>query len=172
VTTNARYCPRCAAALPGVPPTRCSSCGYELFVNARPTGSVIIVDRAERFLVIRRARPPQQGMWEIPGGFCDGWELPEVAAVREAREELGVEIRLGPFIGMYLGSYHYQDEELPVLDSFWLAEIVAGEITLDPTEASELTWADIANPPPLAFATMDAALKDVEIRRSSSGLLD
>lgn len=172
MTTRARFCPRCGAELPGPPPVRCGICRYELYVNARPTGSVVVVDDADRFLVIRRARPPHEGLWEVPGGFCDGWELPETAAVREAREELGVEIELGAFIGMYMGTYHYQDEALPVLDSFWLARIVAGEITLDPAEASELTWADIQNPPPLAFSTMDAALKEVEIRRKSSRLLD
>jgi ADP-ribose pyrophosphatase YjhB (NUDIX family) len=150
---------------------RCTSCGYELFVNARPTGSVVVVDNTGRFLAIRRVRPPQEGLWELPGGFCDGWELPEAAAVREAREELGIEVRLGPFIGTYLGTYHYQDEPLPVLDSFWLAEIAAGEITLDPAEASELTWAGIADPPPLAFSTMDAAIKDVQTRGLLSGLL-
>jgi 8-oxo-dGTP diphosphatase len=171
VTAPARFCPRCAAGLPGPPPVSCASCGYELFVNARPTGSVVVVDGAGRFLVIRRVRPPGEGRWELPGGFCDGWELPADAAVREAREELGVEVRLGPFIGMYLGTYHYQDESFPVLDSFWLAEITAGDIALDPAEASALSWADIIHPPPLAFPTMDAALKDVEIRRSVSGLL-
>jgi 8-oxo-dGTP diphosphatase len=171
VTTRARFCHRCAAELPGPPPVSCSSCGYELFVNARPTGNVVVVDGTGRFLMTRRARAPHAGRWELPGGFCDGWELPAAAAVREAREELGVEVRLGPFIGMYLGTYHYQHEDLPVLDSFWLAEIVAGEITLDPAEASELSWADIADPPPLAFSTMDEAIKEVEIRRLSARLL-
>jgi 8-oxo-dGTP pyrophosphatase MutT (NUDIX family) len=104
------------------------------------------------------------GRWETPGGFCDGWEHPAEAAVREAREELGVEITLGDFIGMYVGSYEFQDEVLPVLDNFFLATLEAREIVLDPTESAELTWFSLADPPPLAFATMDAAIRDAARR--------
>ena len=167
MTTAARYCPRCAAHLPGPPPTRCTGCDYALYVNPRPTGSVIILD-GDRFLMLRRSREPSAGQWDLPGGFCDGWEHPAEAAMREAREELGVDVQLGTFVGMYVGSYLFQDEALPVLDSFWLATIISGEITLDPTEASALAWADLANPPRMAFPTMDTALKDAVIRRMSS----
>jgi 8-oxo-dGTP diphosphatase len=169
MTTGAKFCPRCAAALPGPPPTTCTGCGYHLYVNARPTASVIIVD-GDRFLALMRAREPNAGRWDLPGGFCDGWEHPRDAAVREAREELGVEVRLAAFVGMYVGSYRFQEEDLPVLDHFWLAAITAGEITLDPAEASGLTWADLAAPPPMAFSTMDAALADVNVRSWSSRL--
>jgi ADP-ribose pyrophosphatase YjhB (NUDIX family) len=134
-----------------------------VYLNARPTGTVIILD-GDRFLAIRRAREPSKGRWDLPGGFCDGWELPADAAVREAREELSVEVELGDFVGMYLGSYLFQGETLPVLDCFWLATVKSGEIILDPSEATELTWADLADPPAMAFATMDAALKDLKTR--------
>jgi 8-oxo-dGTP diphosphatase len=170
VTTGARHCPSCGAALSGPPPVRCDACHYALFVNPRPTGSVIITDQ-DRFLVLKRAREPSAGDWDLPGGFCDGWELPEHAAVREAREELGVEVRLEQFAGMYIGTYRFQGESLPVLDAFWLATITAGEITLDPAEASEYAWQDLDNPPPLAFPTQDAALRDLAIRRSSRRLV-
>lgn len=164
------YCSRCAAKLPGPPPTACVACGYQLFVNPRPTGSVIIVD-GDRYLAIRRAREPNAGAWDLPGGFCDGFEHPRTTAVREAREELGVEVSLGAFVGMYVGSYRFQDEELPILDCFWLATVKSGEIALDPAEATALTWADLDNPPPMAFATMDAALSDVRIQRKSVRLI-
>jgi 8-oxo-dGTP diphosphatase len=164
------YCSRCAAKLPGPPPTACVTCGYQLFVNPRPTGSVIIVD-GDRYLAIRRAREPNAGAWDLPGGFCDGFEHPRDAAVREAREELGVAVRLEAFVGMYVGSYLFQNEHLPILDCFWSATIVSGEITLDPSEATALTWADLDSPPPMAFPTMDTALGDLRIRRKSVRLI-
>ena len=52
---------------------------------------------------------------------------------------------------MYLGRYTYQDEDLPVLDCFWLASIVDGEITLDHAEASEYRWLSLREPPELRF---------------------
>ncbi|MGW4461456.1 NUDIX domain-containing protein [Micromonospora sp. NPDC004704] len=160
--TDASFCPRCGAPLPGAPPTACGSCGYNLFVNARPTASLIVLDGdpvTPRFLALRRAAEPRSGLWETPGGFCDGWEHPATAAVREGREELGVEVKLGDYVGMYVGSYDYQGETLPVLDVFYLATIDAVAIRLDPAESSEMTWFDLADPPTLAFETMDQAVR-------------
>lgn len=159
MTTGARYCPRCAAALPGPPPTACSACRYELYVNARPTANLIVLS-GDRFLAVRRVVPPRAGLWETPGGFCDGWEHPAQTAVREAREELGVTVRLGAFIGMYVGDYHFQEERLPVLDTFWFASLAGDRLRLNPAEASEHAWLPLSDPPPLAFATMDSALRD------------
>jgi len=160
---GAAFCPRCAAALPVAPPTTCAACGYALFVNARPTASLIVLD-GDRFLALRRASEPKAGLWETPGGFCDGWEHPADAAVREAREELGVEITLGDFVGMYVGSYDFQAETLPVLDCFFFATLDPGEVTLDPGESSDMRWFPLRQPPPLAFTTMDSAIRDA-VRR-------
>jgi ADP-ribose pyrophosphatase YjhB (NUDIX family) len=140
-----------------------------MFVNARPTASLVVVD-GDRFLALRRAIDPKAGLWEVPGGFCDGWEHPADAAVREAQEELGVRIILGDFVGMYIGSYDFQDETLPVLDSFFLATLPIGEqVVLDPSESSELEWFPLHSPPPLAFGTMDEALREV-VRRFPAGV--
>jgi 8-oxo-dGTP diphosphatase len=134
-----------------------------MYVNARPTSSVIILDGHD-FLALRRTREPNAGRWDLPGGFCDGWEHPAQAAVREAREELGVRVELGQFVGMYLGNYEFQGENLPVLDCFYLASIVEGELTVDPSEASGYAWLPLAQPPAMAFTTMDHALRDLHAR--------
>ena len=159
MTVDARFCPRCGGALDAPPPTVCSGCGYALFVNARPTANLIIVAGAQ-FLSVRRAIEPRAGRWELPGGFCDGWEHPADAAIREAREELGVTVRLRGLVGLYIGSYEYQMETLPVLDAFYLAKLGNGAITLNPAEATEMSWFDLADPPAMAFPTMDSALRD------------
>jgi 8-oxo-dGTP diphosphatase len=166
------FCPRCGNRLPGSPPTQCTSCAYQVFVNARPTATVIVVqDRTsaelasgagKEFLAIRRAIEPKYGRWELPGGFCDGWEHPADAAIREAKEELDVDVQLGQFVGMYLGRYDFQGESLPILDCVWLATITSGQISLAATEASEYAWFSVSNPPELAFETMDRALTDAQ----------
>jgi 8-oxo-dGTP diphosphatase len=158
-----RFCPRCGAGPGAPPPSVCAACGYAMFVNARPTASVIVLD-GDRFLALVRAREPSAGRWDIPGGFCDGWEHPAQAAVREAREELGVRVALGEFVGMYVGTYEFQGERLPVLDCFWLASIVDGELAVDPAEATGYAWLPLADPPAMAFATMDRALREVRSR--------
>ena len=153
------FCPRCGAGLTEPPPTTCGACAYQIFVNARPTANLVVVDGG-RFLALRRARPPMAGHWELPGGFCDGWEHPADAAVREAREELGAAVTLGPFIGMYVGTYEFQDERLPVLDSFFLATLDGGPASVkpDPSEVSEIAWFTREDPPDLAFDTHRSAM--------------
>jgi 8-oxo-dGTP diphosphatase len=138
-----------------------------MYVNARPTGGVVVVEDG-RFLALRRAAEPRAGRWELPGGFCDGWEHPADAAVREAREELGVEVELGAFLGMYLGGYDYQNETLPVLDCFWLARVCSGTIKIDSRESSGYRWLSLDEPPPLAFPSMDEAVRAASVSLSSS----
>ncbi|BCB79370.1 hypothetical protein GCM10022251_21620 [Phytohabitans flavus] len=164
MTVEARFCPRCGARLQDKPPTTCVACRYELYVNARPTANLVVHD-GRRFLAIKRVMEPRAGLWEVPGGFCDGWEEPAVAAVREAREELGVQITLGDLIGLYIGTYEYQDERLPVLECFYLATLADGaQLALDPRESSDHTWFDLDRPPPLAFESMDRAIAEAARR--------
>ena len=51
-------------------------------------------------LVAQRARPPElAGLWELPGGKVAAGESDASALARELREELGVEVTVGPRIG-------------------------------------------------------------------------
>lgn len=159
-----RFCPRCGAELDAPPPTGCARCAYQIFVNPRPTASVIVVDGG-KFLALKRVLEPGAGQWELPGGFCDGWEHPADAAVREAREELGVRVTLRDFVGMYLGTYEFQGEAVPVLECYWLASAEPGQrIAIDPVESSGYAWFPVSDLPALAFRTMDSAIRDAAAR--------
>lgn len=60
-----------------------------------------VVFRGGDVLVIRRGKAPFIGQWSIPGGGLHEGERLEDAAVREVREETGVEIRLIGLIGVF-----------------------------------------------------------------------
>ncbi|AYV45314.1 phosphohydrolase [Caulobacter flavus] len=58
-----------------------------------PTAGVICL-RGREVLLIKRGTPPRLGQWSLPGGRIEFGETAEAAALRELREETGVEARL------------------------------------------------------------------------------
>jgi 8-oxo-dGTP diphosphatase len=102
-------------------------------------GAVII--EGDRVLLVKRAHPPIQGQWSIPGGVLEVGEMVREAAVREAREETGLTVEPGDLLGVYdrilrdaerRVQYHY------VLIDF-LCRRVGGEL-LAASDAAEVRW--------------------------------
>jgi ADP-ribose pyrophosphatase YjhB (NUDIX family) len=102
-------------------------------------GAIIIED--DRVLLVKRAHPPLQAQWSIPGGVLEVGELVREAAVREAREETGLIVESGELLGVYdrvlrnleqRVQYHY------VLIDF-LCRRVAGELQAA-DDAAEVGW--------------------------------
>ncbi len=59
-----------------------------------------LIDRPDEPLVLIERKNPPHG-WALPGGFVDIGETLETAAVREAREETGLQITLECLLGCY-----------------------------------------------------------------------
>jgi ADP-ribose pyrophosphatase YjhB (NUDIX family) len=82
----------------------CPTCGYIHWGNAKPCAGALIV-RNGKVLLIRRSIEPFKGYWDIPGGFCELDEHPTQTAIREAREETGLQIELTGLLGLWLDDY-------------------------------------------------------------------
>ena len=102
-------------------------------------GAVVIQD--SRVLLVKRAHPPIQGQWSIPGGVLEVGEMVRDAAIREAREETGLTVAPGELLGVYdrilydaqqRVQYHY------VLIDF-LCRPVGGTL-LAASDAAEVRW--------------------------------
>ena len=101
-----QYCPHCGAPLvlrllpsEDRPRLVCDR-GHILYVNPKIIVGVI-PERRGRVLLMRRAIEPRYGAWTFPGGFLEIDETAEECAVRETKEEVGVEVRLGGLVGVY-----------------------------------------------------------------------
>ena len=66
--------------------------------NPKPTVDVVIAV-AGGIVLIRRKNPPHG--WALPGGFVDEGERVEVAAIREAKEETGLDVTLDELLYVY-----------------------------------------------------------------------
>ena len=60
----------------------------------------IIIENA-RVVLVKRAHPPLQAEWSIPGGVLEVGELVREAAIREACEETGLTVDPGELLGVY-----------------------------------------------------------------------
>lgn len=63
-------------------------------------GVGVVVWKAEKFLLIRRSKPPRIGQWSIPGGRQELGETVKEAALREIKEETSLSIKITDFLGV------------------------------------------------------------------------
>ena len=127
-----RYCPTCAGALESRllkkgDPERlvCTQCGQVLYLDPKVAVGTIIRTDDDRIVLVRRAIEPGYGLWVFPGGYVDRGEAVRDAAVREAREEAGLEVELGDLVNIY----SYAHRSLIVI--VYAARITGGELCVD-----------------------------------------
>jgi ADP-ribose pyrophosphatase YjhB (NUDIX family) len=157
-----RFCPSCggpleARQLKAAEPSRlvCSVCGFILYLDPKVAVGTVITAADDRIVLVRRAIEPGYGLWVFPGGYVDRGEELTVAAIREAREESGLQVRLDGLINIY--SYPSR----PIIIVVYRASIVSGELAIDDEslEARLFSRADIPWNQ-LAFRSTREALED------------
>jgi ADP-ribose pyrophosphatase YjhB (NUDIX family) len=102
-----KYCTECGQTLEWKTPAGdnlerlvCTSCAAVHYQNPRIiTGCV--AQWQGRVLLCRRAIEPRTGSWTVPAGYMENGESMEQAALREAREETGADIRLDALYSVF-----------------------------------------------------------------------
>jgi ADP-ribose pyrophosphatase YjhB (NUDIX family) len=156
------FCPRCGGSLErrqvkSSEPERpvCVRCGFIFYIDPKVAVGTIIRGSEGRIVLVRRAIEPGYGRWVFPGGYVDRGEPLTVAAVREAREECGLDVRLDGLVNVY--SYPGRAPVIVV----YAATPIGGTLCID-DECLEIAEFDAVDIPwdALAFRSTHEALHD------------
>ena len=173
VTPPYKFCPVCGSTLePRVlkisEPKRLvctnATCGFVFYLDPKIAVGTIICTSDDRIVLVKRAIEPGYGLWVFPGGYVDRGEEVSLAAVREAREEAGLDIRLDRLLNVY--SYA---GTVPIIIVF-VATCLGGEMLVDDENSEarafavdEIPWTE------LAFKSTHEALRDYLDARNGIG---
>jgi 8-oxo-dGTP diphosphatase len=137
-----RFCPVCgsrseARVLRVGEPARLvctsSACAFVFYLDPKVAVGTIISRPDGRIVLVRRAIEPGYGKWVFPGGYVDRGEEVRLAAIREAREEAGLDVRIDHLVGIY--SYPGRTPIIIV----YAATMTGGELAVD-DEGLEAQW--------------------------------
>ena len=109
---------------------------YSSVKTVQVVAAVICDDMKDKKQVFATARGYGEfkGQWEFPGGKIEPGETPQQALIREIKEELETDIKVGEFI--HTIEYDYPSFHLS-MDCFW-CEVIHGKLTL--LEAEDARW--------------------------------
>lgn len=166
IKSEARFCERCGTALvekaveDQARPV-CPACDFVAYLDPKVAAGVIVTIDDE-VVLLKRNIEPGFGKWVFPGGYVDAGEPTDVAAVREAREEVGLEVEVNELLGIL--SY----EGNRVILIVYAGQVVGGQLqgnfesqAVETFAPEEIPWDD------LAFDTTTEALKTWVARYAS-----
>ena len=121
-----KHCPRCGTGLEpldGGARVECPQCGFHYYASSKPTASGLVLDDDGRILLARRAREPDKGKWDLPGGFLNEGEDPRDALRRELIEETSLDVELLEFFDVVVDRYGDEDDAQWTLNLYWTCRV-------------------------------------------------
>jgi ADP-ribose pyrophosphatase YjhB (NUDIX family) len=151
------YCQRCGERLgekhiEGMLRPYCPACEYVVFLDPKVAAVALVVD-GEGLVMVKRGVEPEYGKWAFPSGYVDRGEVVKAAAVREVKEETGLDVALDRLIGVY------SLEGNPVVLVVYSAHIIGGEVVTGHDALDVKTFA-LAELPSLPFPHDEQILRD------------
>ena len=164
-----RFCPADGTRLGAPRPSggvTCPLCGRSWYRNSMPAVGAVIVEDAKALVTIR-AREPEKGRLDLPGGFLEVGEHPADGLVREIKEELGVEAEV---VGdsVLQATHTYGEDGDGVLAIGFRVRILGGEI--DPADdVGGVRWVSLKEIDELDFAwAHDGAVVRAAVQREDA----
>ena len=138
-----------------------SKVGHEKIILTFAGGCVF--NEKGEVLLQRRA---DSNKWGFPGGAIEIGETPQMAAVREVKEETGLDVEVGGLIGVYTEfdmEYPNGDKAQSICIAFELT-VVGGKLTCDRNETLEIKYFPLDNMPALFCKQHEDLLCDIKTR--------
>ena len=99
-----------------------------------------VIRRGDEILLIQRGTDPEKGRWSVPGGRAEPGERLAETARREVREEVGIDVEIGPLVGVVERTgpgYH-------VIVADFTAQCAADAVPLAGDDAAAVAWVPLA----------------------------
>jgi ADP-ribose pyrophosphatase YjhB (NUDIX family) len=133
----------------------CPACQTVFYRNPLPVAAIVMLNDSREVLLVQRRREPQQGMWCLPIGFAELDETIAEAALRELREEAGVQGRVLQMLDVDSYKSDFYGDLLIV--TFEAEKIGGTEQAGD--DALAVGWFPLDRLPPLAFNSNEKAIR-------------
>jgi len=128
---NFKFCPKCGNNLvkkfinqEQTERLVCKNCNFIFYINPIPAVAVILM-KNQQIVLVRRKYQPRKGKWSLPAGFMEYGETTEQTAIREAKEETNLKIRVKELFGVFPG---FDDPRIHVVVIVYWGEIVNGQL--------------------------------------------
>jgi len=132
--------------------------------------SEVILSKGPRVLMVKAVRGFSRGHWNVPGGFMDYGEAPDVGVEREAEEEIGVDVVLDGLVDVYISGFPGKPSY--TLGFVYRGHVLSEEFHLKADEIEEVGWFSIdralilTRNPFAKWALVDFFLQSPEARRA------
>ncbi len=154
ITPRKQFCPYCSARLEerlweGQKRPYCETCASAIYENPVPAACLVVVDESNRIALVKRSVEPKKGYWCLPGGFMELGESPEQAALRELKEETGLDGEINRLLGVMAtpNAQYHTVLMIAYLVRHYKGYLVAGD------DASEADWFPHQDLPEIAFTS-------------------
>lgn len=159
VKKDKKYCSYCGGSLTaqeieGKTRDFCPHCKTVFYENPLPVASAIVINDTREVLLVKRAKDPYKDMWCLPIGFAESGEKIEHAALRELKEEAGIDGEIVRLI------------DVDTVDNYFYGSLAivtyeirkTGGLVTPGDDASEAAYFPLTGLPPLAWSSNEKAI--------------